>query len=54
MDSKVSMPSRGQQSEKKAYSSPTLVDIGAIEQIALGGTGTVAENAQMINLMKHM
>lgn len=38
---------------KRAYSVPTLVEFGAIQQISLGGTGTVAEMLAMTNLMKH-
>jgi hypothetical protein len=43
MDSKVSLPSRGQQASKAAYSSPRLDDLGAIEEIALGGFGSMQE-----------
>jgi len=40
-------------SSNKNYSSPTLVEFGPIQQISLGGTGSVVENAQMTNTMKH-
>lgn len=41
-------------SEKRAYSVPTLVEFGAIQQISLGGTGSVAENMPGgPNQMKH-
>ncbi|MBZ5649998.1 MAG: hypothetical protein LAO18_05895 [Acidobacteriia bacterium] len=53
MDSKASLPLRGQQTAKAAYSSPRLEDLGAIEEIALGGFGSVVEMMQMTNLMKH-
>lgn len=53
MDSKVSLPSRGQPAAKRTYSSPRLEDIGAIEQIALGGTGSVMEGLRMMAAMKH-
>lgn len=53
MDSKTSMPSHGQHTGKKAYSSPSLADLGSIEEFALGGVGSVMEMMQMTNLMKH-
>jgi len=40
-------------STKKNYSSPTLVEFGPIQQISLGGSGSVMENMAMTNLMKH-
>jgi hypothetical protein len=43
MDSKVSLPSRGQNAPRSTYSSPRLEDLGAIEEIALGGFGSMAE-----------
>jgi hypothetical protein len=51
MDSQGPLPQ--QPAAKKVYSAPKLVDIGAIEQIALGGVGSVRENAAMTNKMKH-
>jgi hypothetical protein len=53
MDSKVSLPSRGQQGARATYSSPRLEDLGAIEEIALGGFGSVVEMMQMTAAMKH-
>lgn len=38
---------------KRAYSVPTLVEFGAIQQISLGGAGSVAEAAMMTAGMKH-
>ncbi len=53
MDSKASLPSHGQYNEKMAYSSPSLVDLGSIEEFALGGVGSIPEMMAMTNLMKH-
>jgi hypothetical protein len=53
MDSKAALPSREQPTGKGPYSSPSLVDLGSIEEFALGGVGSVIEMAQMTNLMKH-
>jgi hypothetical protein len=53
MDSKTSLPIPVQQAAKAAYSSPRLEDLGSIEEIALGGTGSVAEMMQMTAPMKH-
>ncbi len=53
MDSKAALPSRQQPAGKRSYSSPSLVDIGSIEEFALGGAGSVPEMAAMTNLMKH-
>ena len=54
MDSKVSSPSRGQQAAKASYSSPRLEELGAIEEIALGGFGSMAGNMPGgPNRMKH-
>ena len=35
MDSRGSSPTQGEQTAKKAYSTPQLTDLGAIEQLAL-------------------
>ena len=43
MDSKTSSPLPAQPTAKTAYSSPKLEDLGAIEEIALGGMGSMAE-----------
>ena len=53
MDSKVSSPAHAQPNEKRAYSPPGLVELGSIEEFALGGVGSVAEMMQMLNVMKH-
>ena len=54
MDPKASLPSRGQQAAKATYPSPRLEDLGAIEEIALGGFGSMAEMmAGGPNRMKH-
>ena len=53
MDSKASLPLRGQQTAKAAYSSPRLEDLGAIGEIALGGVGSVVQMMQMTAAMKH-
>jgi hypothetical protein len=39
------MPSQRQQTAKKAYSTPTLADLGAVKQLSLSGTGTLQEGA---------
>jgi hypothetical protein len=44
MDSRGSSPVPGEQAAKKAYSAPQLTDLGAIEQLALGGSGAMMEN----------
>lgn len=39
---------------KKAYSAPQVTDIGAIGELALGGSGVIAENMSGgPNMMKH-
>jgi hypothetical protein len=53
MDFKTSLPIPVQQAAKAAYSSPRLEDLGSIEEIALGGTGSVAEMMRMVNIVKH-
>jgi hypothetical protein len=53
MDSKAALLSHQQPAGKRPYSSPSLVDIGSIEEFALGGAGSVSEMAAMTNLMKH-
>ncbi len=53
MDSQASLLTRGQPAAKAAYSSPRLEDLGPIEEIALGGFGSVAENMMMTAAMKH-
>ena len=53
MNSKTSSSLPVQQTAKAAYSSPRLEDLGAIEEIALGGFGSVAEMMQMTAAMKH-
>lgn len=53
MDSKTSSSLPVQQAAKAAYSSPRLEDLGAIEEIALGGVGSMAEMMQMTNVTKH-
>ena len=47
MDSKTSSSLPVQQAAKAAYSSPKLEDLGAIEEIALGGVGSMAEMMRM-------
>jgi hypothetical protein len=53
MDSHGASPRREEPVAKKAYSTPQLIDLGAIEQLSLGGSGIVMENAAMTNKMKH-
>lgn len=54
MDSKTSSSLPVQQAAKAAYSSPRLEDLGAIEEIALGGVGSMAEMMSGgPNLRKH-
>jgi hypothetical protein len=54
MDSKTSSPLPAQPTAKTAYSSPRLEDLGSIEEIALGGAGSMAEMMSGgPNLRKH-
>lgn len=54
MDSKISSPLPAKPTAKAAYSSPRLEDLGAIEEIALGGIGSMAETMPGgPNRMKH-
>ena len=54
MDSKISLSIPVQQAAKTAYSSPRLEDLGSIEEIALGGFGSMQEAMPGgPNLMKH-
>lgn len=54
MESKTSSPLPIQQAAKTAYSSPRLEDLGSIEEIALGGFGSMQEAMKGgPNLMKH-
>jgi hypothetical protein len=52
MDSSRPTPAPEPLSSKKPYSTPELTDLGAIEQLALGGSGPVSEGRQMVNRMK--
>ncbi len=52
MDSRGSSPLHVEQVAKKAYSTPQVMDLGAIGQLSLGGSGLIMENAAMTNMMK--
>jgi hypothetical protein len=54
MDSHGSVPAHEEQTAKKPYSTPQLVDLGAIGQLSLGGSGIIRENMPGgPNRMKH-
>jgi hypothetical protein len=53
VDSHRSLPSQEEQAAKKAYSTPRLVDLGAVEELSLAGTGSVAEGPGSKNSKKH-
>ncbi len=49
MDSLHPSPSQQEPAVKKPYSSPKLVDLGAIEELSLAGSGAVAEGPGSTN-----
>jgi hypothetical protein len=54
MDSNAALPSQEQPTRKRPYSSPSLADLGSIEEFALGGVGSIREtNPGGPNHMKH-
>jgi hypothetical protein len=53
MDSLRSLPSQREQAAKKAYSTPTLIDLGAVEELSLAGTGSVKEGPGSTNRKRH-
>ena len=52
MDFQSSSPKQAEEAKKKVYSAPQVTDLGAIEQLSLGGSGPVMEGMQMTNRMK--
>lgn len=52
MDSMRSLPSQTEHPAKKVYSTPTLVDLGAVEQLSLAGTGAVVEGPGSTNRLR--
>ena len=53
MDSLRSLPSQEQQAAKKAYSTPTLVDLGSVGELSQAGTGTLAEGMHSTDTKRH-
>lgn len=52
MDSLHTSPFHHEPSVKKPYSSPRLVDLGAIEELSLAGSGTQAEGPGSMNVKR--
>jgi len=53
MDSLHSLPSRDQLA-KRPYSTPTVVDLGAVEQLSLAGAAGSAEGPGSKNVKKKL
>jgi hypothetical protein len=53
MDSLRSLPSQEERAAKKAYSTPTLVDLGSVEELSLAGTGSLTEGQHSTDVKRH-
>jgi hypothetical protein len=49
MDSLHSSPTQDESAPKKPYTSPKLVDLGAVEELSRAGSGTVTEGPGSTN-----
>ncbi len=52
MDSIHSSPSREEHATKKPYAAPRLVDLGAIQELSLAGSGTQSEGPGSMNVKR--